>query len=99
MGEVVGVDRSAYVAGYDRQKQFDHWHIFRLIHILLFFKSYFDTDICIKLAQMVKDFMILCLKHLLYFTVSILYNIHAPTQICIYICVCVRELIYARLCT
>ena len=60
-----------------------------------FFKSYFDTDICIKLAQMAKDFMLLCLKHLLYFTVNILYNIHAPTQICIYICVCVSAYICA----
>ena len=38
---------------------------------------------------MAKDLMIFCIRHLLYFTVKILYNTHAPTQIytCEFVCI------------
>ena len=41
--------------------------------------------------------MILCIRHLLYFTVKILYNIYAPTQIytCSFVCINVCKGIWA----
>ena len=41
---------------------------------------------------MAKNLMILCIRHLLYFTVKILFNIHAPTQIYTY------QFVYINVC-